>query len=260
MKYRTRLNQLRALSAHEIVRRVDALCEMTPKRLRPWPSGMPASLEPKLVLIGPSRGGSAMAGDPGYAPGYTSVPSIKISRPRQRPVPKTLESHFYYPDTSRHWEKVRYLVHQFCLREGSVRSEADALSLCSHFNLSNKRAGSASGAPPEPDVTRWVSRLLNTYHNPDLVVLFGLSKSLRDVKVRKWCNWSGDLAIDWSRPDSTRTFTGYEKDYKYREWTVQNAQGHTMKVVIWPNHPARFFNMKLWKLSVDEYLDSIALG
>ena len=260
MKYRTHLNRLRAMPAEEIARRVDALCETTPKRLPKWPIGMPASLDPKLVLIGPSRGMSPMAGDAGNAPGYTSVPSVNISRPRQRPVQKTLESHFYYPDTKRHWEKVRYLVHEFFLREGSVRSEADALSLCSHFNLSNKRAGSASGAPPEPDVTRWVSRLLNTVHNPDLVVLFGLGDALRGVKVRKWWNWRDGLKIDWSRPDSTRTFTGYEKDYKYREWTVQNAQGHTMKVVIWPNHPARFFNMKLWKLSVDEYLDSIALG
>ena len=185
MSYRTFLNDLRALPGEEIDRRRVALCETTPKRLPKWPIGMPASLDPKLVLIGPSRGGSPMAGDAGNAPGYTSVPSVKISRPRQRPVPKTLESHFYYPDTSRHWEKVRYLVHQFCLREGSIRSEADALSLCSHFNLSNKRAGKASEALPERDVTRWVSQLLKTVHNPDLVVLFGLSKSLRDVKVRK---------------------------------------------------------------------------
>ena len=226
---------------------------------------MPASLDPKLVLIGASRGMSPMAGDPGNAPGYTSVPSVKISRPRQkelrqqgRPVSKT--SHFYYPDTRSYWEKIRYLVHEFFLREGSVRSEADALSLCSHFNLSNKRAGSASGAPPEPDVTRWVSRLLNTDHNPDLVVLFGLYDRLHDARVRKLWNWRDGLKIDWSRTDSTRTFTGYEKDYKYREWTVQNAQGHTMKVVIWPNHPARspFVDMNLWKRSVDAYLDSIA--
>jgi hypothetical protein len=244
MTYKDHLNRLRALSAVELASGVAALCATCPSELQPWPVGMPASLDPKIILIGVSPGNSPTPGDTEAAEDWSSIPTVE--------TPK--DSHFYYPDGTRYWDKLKYLARQFCAREGTVSSERDALSLCSHFNLGTKRAGTANKNVVESDVIAWVSRLLNTVHNPDLVVLFGLGAILRDSMVAADWNCEGGLLIDWNTPHQKRLLSGYA--YQYREWTVQNAQGHDVQIVLWPNHPSKhpFADMKVWKRSVDEYL------
>ena len=213
---------------------------------------MPASLDPKIVLIGASPGNSPIAGDKGAATGYTSIPTVFTPE----------NSHFYYKDGKRYTEEVRYLARAFCLMEGTVTSERDALSLCSHFNLGTKRAGTVSKPVIEQDVVQWVSRLLNTVHNPDLIVLFGLLKILqdRDQEVSSWWNCKGGLQINWNKPDHQRIFSGYtKKALRYREWIAHNSQGNDVRVVTWPQHPSKppfTHDMKMWESSVAEGLAS----
>jgi hypothetical protein len=74
--------------------------------------------------------------------GYTSLPTAVTPE----------NSHYYYPDTKRYTEKIRYLARGFCLAEGTVSSERDALSISSHLNLGTGRAGQATTGDVEPDV------------------------------------------------------------------------------------------------------------
>lgn len=109
----------------------------------------------------------------------------------------------------------------------------------------------------EKDIVKWISCLLNSVHDPDLVILFGLTSIMRDAEIRSWWNDERGLYVDWERPRE-RQFRGYsKKSLLYREWQVQNARRHRMRIVIWPNHPSRapFTDFDTWKLSVREYLE-----
>jgi len=65
-----------------------------------WPDGMPCSLDPKLVIVGVS---------PGNSPGGTSAVHY-VSQPA---TSIDFSSNFFYPDSRRYWEKVRYLASTF---------------------------------------------------------------------------------------------------------------------------------------------------
>lgn len=244
MTYLEELNTLRSLNSAasaEALRHLESTC---PARLRPWPRGMPASLAPKLIVIGVSPGNSPMPGDTGDGSGYVSEPSVRIQH----------NSNFYYPDGTRYWEKVRRLVSGFFAREGSLSNLNDQLSLCSHFNLGTKRAGQGTLDAVEPDVIAWVSSLLNNVHKPDLVVLLGLGGILRQAPPRIWWNGRSGLKIEWRRPDREWPLDGY--NYRFREWVTDNALGHSLKLVIWPNHPSKhpFVDNAIWERSIRDYL------
>lgn len=184
-----------------------------------------------------------MPGDAGPAFGYASAPTVSTPE----------NSHYYYPDTKRYTEKIRYLAHGFCLGEGSLTSERDALSISSHLNLGTGRAGQATIGDVEPDVIAWVSDLLNNVHNPDVIVLFGLKKILSHPQVNDWWNCAGGLQMDWRAWHRETPLNGYS--YSFKEWTVRNAHGHAVRVVMWPNHPSRvpFGDMNVWKRAVHQY-------
>src|SRR5438067_1940160 len=118
---------------------------------------MPASVDPKLILVGVSPGNSPNAVDTRRC----------YSEPR---VEKDKDSHFYYRDSSGYWDKLRYLTSAFFMG----LSELEAVSLCSHFNLATASSGDAAGVRAERDIVAWVSSLLNAVHKPDLIVFFGL--------------------------------------------------------------------------------------
>jgi hypothetical protein len=165
MTYKQHLEALKALPPAEQLLRIEALCAKSPRAS--WPYGMPASIDPKLVLVGVSPGNS-----PGRGAGKDWISRPTIEKDRKR-------SHFYYPDSANYWRKLRYLADAFFCREGTDLSENDAVSLCTHFNLGTGSAGQASKKNVERDIIEWVSRLLNADHNPDLVVMFGLAEIFR---------------------------------------------------------------------------------
>jgi hypothetical protein len=243
MTYFDHLNALRALPKQELMRYKADLIKDLPKRLHPWPRWMPASLDPKLILVGVSPGNSPAANDLSIADNYTSIPTVNISA----------KSHYYCPDGRRYWDKIRYLAHKFFLREGTVTTEQDALSLCSHYNLGVGMAGKASENAVERDVIAWVSRLLNKVQKPDLIVLFGLRGILSSSQASTWWNCAGGLPVNWTTWQAEKNLKGYS--YKFREWTVINARNDKIKIVMWPNHPSRhpFADINVWKRSVNQY-------
>jgi hypothetical protein len=250
MNYLDHLSYLESLKPKDKVKLKDELILSTPESV--WPDGMPASLDPKLILVGVS---------PGNAPNYEAEELRKESSDYCYSEPraiKTENSHFFYPDARHYWIKLRYLSLSFFKRYHPEITEIQALSLTTHVNLGTGSAGCATKKDVEEDYVNWVSKLLNEIHSPDLVVFFGLNSILKDDEISKWWNESG-LPVDWKNPINTLKFNGYEKiNYYFREWSVKNSKNHPIRLVIWPNHPSRppFSDLSIWKQSVNEYLDN----
>ncbi|MDO8895442.1 hypothetical protein [Nitrosomonas sp.] len=242
------LKRLKSLPKVEIDKIVNQLVTATPEKT--WPDGFPASIDPKLLLIGISYGNSP---DKNSENKRQNEEGDFASQPC---AIKDKSSHFYYPDTRRYWEKLRYLSHSYFKNSCNSFSETDAISLTTHINLGTGSAGKASVADVEEEYVKWASKLVNCNHNPDLVILFGLSRIIRDRKVNQWWNHQTGIQIDWEKPDYTREFSANGKKYKHRLWTATNSNGHQIKIDIWPNHPSRhpFGSFDLWKQSVDEFI------
>jgi hypothetical protein len=208
---------------------------------------MPASVDPKLVLIGVSPGNSPRPKGkvfPGGATSFTSAPTVD----------KPLNSHIFYEDSSGYWNKLRYLTRSFALAEGTGLSLSDAVALCTHFNLGTQNAGKATEEATESDIVRWVSQLLNRVHSPDWVVLFGLLDILvKKTKVASVWNHKQGLIVDWKRFQETR-LAGHR--YRFREWKTRNSLGHEVHIVLWPNHPSQHpcADFEEWKKSVDQFV------
>jgi len=241
------LKLLKSLSQTEIDKITNQLVKTTPQKT--WPDGFPASIDPKLLLIGISYGNS---------------PDKNSENKRQEGeyfesqpcATKDEHSHFYYPDTRHYWKKLRYLSHSYFRNSCNSFSENDAISLTTHINLGTGSAGKASVADVEEEYVKWASKLVNCYHNPNLVVLFGLWKIIRDRKVSQWWNHQSGIQINWEKPDYTKVFSANGIKYQYRLWSAINSNGHQTKIVIWPNHPSRwpFSSFDLWKQSVNDFI------
>jgi hypothetical protein len=236
--------RLKSLSSDKVDLLVNKLIEGTPEGV--WPEGFPASIDPRLVFIGVSYGNS---------PDKSSEAKRKSGSGYFKSSPsavKDLTSHFYYPDTRSYWEKLRLLSNLYF----SQLSEVDAISLTTHINLGTGSAGGASVHDVEERYVRWASRLINYSHNPDLVILFGLWGIIRDSRVTQWWNHRQGINVDWARPSHTLNFPVSGRIYRFRAWTALNANGHLVKVVIWPNHPSRppFGSLQNWKKSVDDFI------
>jgi hypothetical protein len=214
-----------------------------------WPYGMPASIDPKIIFIGVSMGASPSSNDIEIELNGDDCLFSKIDEA------KTDKKHFYYPDGRHYWDKLRLLSHNYFKVTCPDISEEDAIAMSSHFNLGTGSAGKASTSDVEPLYINWVSTLLNQKLRPDLVVLFGLKSILKKKAIRdSWNNESG-LRVDWSVPKETSLNT---EAYSFSEWTVTNALGHSIKIVLWPNHPSRppFSDIKKWELAVNQYVNS----
>lgn len=246
------LQNLKAMSVEEIEKCKNALLNTTPELL--WPDGMPASIDPKLLLIGVSYGNS---------------PSIEVEEHREEGgsyffsdpcVIKPNNSHFYYPDTRNYWKKLRYLSHSFFKKKSPAITENEAISLTTHLNLGTGSAGLATKKDVDELYVKWVSRLLNEVHSPDLVIFFGLKNILSDDETSGWWNHELGLKVSWRNPDKISSFLGFtERIYKYREWSAINSNGHIIRLVIWPNHPSRppFADNGIWEQSVNDYINDI---
>lgn len=252
MDYIKHLRHFESMSGEEQDERRNELIQTTPEKC--WPEGMPASIDPKLVLIGVSYGNSPSieAED-----SYKKDGSYFFSEPC---VVKPDNSHFYYPDTRRYWLKLRYLSHSYFKMHDSNITENEAISLTSHFNLGTGSAGMATVKDVEEPYVKWVSNLLDKIHSPDIVILFGLNGILGVDEIFGWWNQTG-LSVNWKKPDNSFLLSSYsKKNYMFREWSAINSNGHTMRLVMWPNHPSRhpFSSFELWKQSVDEYMSTLS--
>jgi len=211
---------------------------------------MPASIDPKLVLIGVSPGNSPMPEhrrEEPNSPTFDSEPCVV----------KGDNNNFYYPDSSGYWEKLRMLCSSYFEFNDNRMDETDSISLTTHLNLGTGSAGAATKMDVERDVIRWVSKLLNKDLEPDAVILFGLKAILSDIEISSWWNHEDGLKINWLKPDMQKSFNSYKKiKYYYRMWNATNDRGKNIKLVLWPNHPSRapFLNYDIWQKSIDEFL------
>jgi hypothetical protein len=163
--------------------------------------------------------------------------------------------YFGYRDGTGYWKKVSYLAHQFFTKEGSLATEQEGLSLTSHFNLGTGHAGQASTEAVERDVVEWVSMILGSVFEPQLVVLLGLNSIIKSHDVSSWWNHANGLSVDWRRPQRETELAGYR--YRFREWKPRTASGKDVRLVTWPNHPSRhpFADPEVWRQSVRQYLE-----
>lgn len=247
MFYQEHIDSIKVLSKEEADARISKLLASSP--IKPWPLGMPASIDPKLVVIGVSPGNSPKVEN--NENNYVCVPSTVIGE----------KSNFYYPDTRSYWAKIRHLSCEFFRCNDTNIKPEDALLITTHFNLGTGAFGEASKRAIERPIVEWVTKLLNTVYAPDLVVLFGLGSIMTDRDVSNWWNTAEGLKVDWKKPMNVLPFNpdrmrSYKRSYKYREWIIENAIGHRLRLVIWPNHPSRppFTNMDIWNQSITKYL------
>jgi len=263
MYYIEHLNYIKSLSDDDIVQLREDFLSTLPgntnlTHVTKWPYGMPASIDPKVVFIGVSKGASPSPKDNGTKLNGDDCLFSKVAEAKRE------GKHFYYPDGRRYWEKLRLLSYNYFKVSCTDITEEDAISMSSHFNLGLGSAGRAEKSDVDPQYINWASTLLNQKLKPDLVVLFGLKNILKDKSVRDSWNAGSGLRIDnWSKPNNTIDFSDKEAKSKYSfyEWTVTNALGHPIKIVLWPNHPSRppFSDFKKWEQAVNQYVNSDGL-
>lgn len=218
---RTRLLAATALDEPSRQGILDALALSAP--YRPWPRGMPTSVNPLLVVVGVSPGNSPRIDGEAFLPDYT--PTFATPAPG-----------LWYPDRSHYWEKVRALSTEIVRIWDPALAEVDCLALTGHLNLGVGMFGSASRNAVELPVVRWVSSVLFSQLRPRIVIGLGLTGLLLGAQggtIRDAWN-EGGLAVDWRRPDIMEA-----GGYRYRLWLAHRNDGDPVQFVIWPNHPSR---------------------
>ena len=244
--YRRHLERLKAMSPEEVSQQKERLIASTPGK--EWPCGFPASLDPRLVIIGVSPGNSP------YEPEAGEEQKRFLCEPG---IIGGEESHYYYPDTSGYWKKIRLLASSYFNSGGECFPELDALSLTTHINLGENSSGKATLEDIEDDFVAWASSLVNKIHNPDVVILLGLKNIIKNADVSRRWNHSGGLKINWNNPDDNILFPYGKNSYAFELWRVVNSHGKEVKVVLWPNYPSRIFGMENWRQSVETFLSKM---
>lgn len=251
VNYLNHLNYIKSYTDDDILNLRNDLLKTLPSGSG-WPYGMPASIAPKLVLIGVSMGGSPASID------LNSDMNGDDCLFSDTKAAKELKKHFYYPDKRHYWDKLRMLSHMYFKYRCPEISEGDAVSMTSHLNLGTGSAGRATVFDVDDHIIGWVSKLLNEKLCPDLVVLFGLKKILTNKDVSRSWNIDGGLNLDWSNPCNTFDFLDDKSNrkYKFNQWIVTNSQGHRFKLVLWPNHPSRppFSDVHKWEQSIIQFV------
>jgi hypothetical protein len=245
-----RLQTARMLSANEAEEHRSALFESSPKK--PWPYGMPTTINPFIVILGPSPGNSPAKGDVDFItrPPY-EVPTVGYAHPK-----------FFYPCT--YWDKARELSVGLIQAYAPNLTPADCYALSGQMNLSVSASGQASNVNIEPEFAKWVPEVIANLLRPRLVVLLGLWGRMTDKKYKDFQDTfasSGAMPIDWKSPNRKLLFRGYigRQQYFYRIWKLSRPDGADMTLISWPNHPSRppMRNAVVWRASIDEAVQYI---
>ncbi|HVW85881.1 MAG TPA: hypothetical protein VHB50_14425 [Bryobacteraceae bacterium] len=219
--------------------------------MRPWPYGMPTSINPFVVFVGPSPGNSPPRHNPIHQAGMPY------------PLPTAGDAHpgLYVPDTRRYWHRVRNLGALLIRSHAAEISEPEAHALTGQLNLGIGHFGKAKAAPLEPDYCRWVPETLLGQLKPAIVILVGLASLLTRNQSRDSDPLSR-LGIDWAAPEEEFPFAPYERaQYRYRMWTRRRSDGRKIRFVLWPQHPSRapMTNDEIWLESGREFVRRIGL-
>ena len=230
-----RLTAARNLTKESTAAVQTELCADCPTE--PWPYGNATSINPMVVVLGPSPGNSP--GNMGN-PGPLCLPTAGV------PHPHVLEA----DDTKGHWRKVRFLAR-------SLIPSTDALVLFGQLNLDSGRAGKAPNVQVDSTFARWLLTTIRDRLRPRVVVATGLIGLLKGGPVR-------DLFDEWlprfdlRQPDVTLPFDAYRKqNLVFREWQMLCPSGHSMRFVLWPQQPIRapFTSFDYWKAACEQYAE-----
>ena len=212
--------------------------------MKPWPYGMPCSINPFVVFLGKSPGNSPAAGDADYLvrPPY-ALPTAGVRHPK-----------LDCSDARGYWVRVRELGSVIVKRYAPAMSEQDAHALIGQLNLGTGAFGQAKEAPLEKDYCRWVPDVLMDYLKPCYLILVGLNGLKKSNGEFDPCN---RLRIDWNRPEVEFPFVAYTpSQYRFRLWKRKRSDGRTMNIVMWPQHPCRapMTNSRTWQESGREFI------
>ena len=235
-----RLQTARMLSPNEAAEHQSALVESSP--IKPWPYGMPTTINPFLVILGPSPGNSPAKRDVDTDP----KPTVGKAHPG-----------FFYHDTKKYWERVRELSAGLIQAYAPELTPEDCYALSGQMNLSVSESGQAIKVKIEREYAKWVPEVIANLLRPRLVILLGLLGLMKNNQdLQDTFASSGAIPIDWKRPDCKLPFRGYigRQQYFYRIWKISRPDGANMTIISWPNHPSRppMTNAAVWGASIDE--------
>ena len=166
-----RLSRARALTSDELNAIHEGLCRS--RAVPGWPYGSATSINPLLVILGPSPGNSPRRGDHHF-----------VTRgPFDPPTAGKPHPGVFYPDTTGYWDKVKVLARTLLDPDGSLGD--DALALLGTMNLSTAASGSASDVQIDDSFARWVLETIRDGLRPRVLVLLGLRTRLKDQKLSR---------------------------------------------------------------------------
>ena len=240
---RERITAARTLKAENKQEIRELVASSSPQK--PWPYGMPTTINPMLAILGVSPGNSAAEGD--------------IPHPYEEPTVGEAHPGFHYIDTKSYWQKIRELSVGLLRAFDESLTEDECYALSGHLNLGIGRAGEANNDSVEKEFAKWVPDILLQTLRPKVIVLVGLTSLLKKhPNLSGWMASSGNLEVNWESPDEVFTFKSYtNKKMLFRVWDIKSSECSTTKIISWPNHPSRspMTDKNMWSASVSEAYD-----
>ena len=231
-----RLRGARALSDSALSRLHEELCRGCP--VPPWPYGNATTINPLLVTLGPSPGGSP----------DRAVPDL-AGRPIELPTAGARHPHANYEDGKNYWRKIRRLA-RMIVQAGTTSGE-NSYALFGNMNLDPRRSGQASDVRIDDKFGRWVLRTIRDGLRPRFLVCLGLKGKPEAMRLLAQA-----FGIDPATPHEQHPLACYEqKRLVFREWDCEGSAGNPIKLVLWPQHPSRapFTNIDIWGNACQEF-------
>lgn len=236
-----RLAAARSLSTEDIQRLQEDLCRGCP--VRPWPYGNATPINPMVVVLGPSPGGS---GGPSAGNPNEPLPLPPAGEPHPHVVAMTAQ-----PDRTGHWEKTHILAHTL------MRSmpDADMLALFAQLNLDTRPQGDAKKVRFEPEFVDWLLVTIRDQLRPRVVIctaLKGRLKDEEDLRSRFQIHLPGFVLAKPHR----RTPFDDQRSLAFSEWDIEGPLGNAMRLVLWPqapSYPPFAGNLPRWERSCRQF-------
>lgn len=229
-----RLASARALTIEDLAEIHDELCRG--RRDPGWPYGSATSINPLLVVLGPSPGNSPKRGDPHFE---TREPFALPTAGKPHPGAS-------YDDPRGYWNKVRALARTVLDADGALGE--DTLALFGTMNLSTEASGNASDASISAPVARWVLVTIRDGLRPRVLVLFGLRTLLKRNRALSALFEDAFRGLDMRHAHREYALEEYrERRLTFREWDLTAREGAPLLLVDWPQHPNRVpFTITHW--------------
>lgn len=232
-----RLRSARALNESALSEVHEELCSGCP--VPPWPYGNATSINPLLVTLGPSPGGSP----------NVSVPDL-AGKPLELPTAGVRHPHTNYEDGKNYWRKIRGLA-RTVVQAGTTSCE-DSYALFGNMNLDPSRSGQASKVGIDERFARWVLRTIRDGLRPRFLIGLGLigKPEVMELLARAF-------KIDAVKPQEHALACYQARRLIFREWDCEGSAGNPIKLVLWPQHPSRapFTNLEIWRNACQEFVD-----